>query len=163
MVASLEEFSAKFDDMAKQMNSFSGMAKQFEGIREMMKQTLDSVNNMGSRQTSTEVMISDLRTSADAATASLRNTSSRIDSLVMRIDSLEAPMNPGITPGPGILGGPPPAATAPPQPRMPDLHLAPGTSSRSPVMDAKRPKGHGEHCGGIHESRPQSFMEGMSF
>jgi hypothetical protein len=104
MAASLEELSAKFDDIAKQMNSFSGMAKQFEGIREMMKQTLDSVNNMGSRETSTEVMISDLCTSADAATASFRNTSSRIDSLVMRIDSLEAPTNPGITPGPSVLG-----------------------------------------------------------
>jgi sugar-specific transcriptional regulator TrmB len=55
MAASLEELSAKFDDMAKQMNSFSGMAKQIEGIHEMMKQTLDSVNNMVSCQTSTEV------------------------------------------------------------------------------------------------------------
>lgn len=32
MAESLEELSSKFDDMAKQMTSFSGMAKQFEGL-----------------------------------------------------------------------------------------------------------------------------------
>jgi hypothetical protein len=41
-----------------------------------------------------------------------------------------------------------------------DLNFAPGSSSRSPVMDEERPKGHGEHCGGIMASRPLSFTEG---
>jgi hypothetical protein len=28
-------------------------------------------------------------------------------------------------------------------------------------MDEERPKGHGEHCGGIPVSRPQFILEGM--
>ncbi|CAD6334226.1 unnamed protein product [Miscanthus lutarioriparius] len=160
MAESLEELSSKFDDMAKQMTSFSGMAKQFEGLRQMMRPTLDSVNSMGSRQTSTEVMLDDLRTSTDVATTTLRNTTSRIDSLVMRMDSLEAPTNPGSTLGPGVLGGPPLTTAAPPLPWSLNLNLALGSSSCSPMMDEEQPKGHGEHCGGIMASRPQSSSEG---
>ncbi|XP_066365248.1 uncharacterized protein [Miscanthus floridulus] len=159
MAESLEEHSSKFDDLAKQMTSFSGMAKQFEGLRQMMQQTLDSVNSMGSRQTSAEVMLDDLRTSTDAATTTLRNTSSRIDSLVTRMDSLEAPTNPGITLGPGVLGGPPLTTAAPPPPWSLNLNLALGSSSCSPMMDEEQPKGHGDHCGGIMASRPQSSSE----
>ena len=38
MAASLDELSTKFDDMAKQLDAFSHMAKQFTGLWEMMRQ-----------------------------------------------------------------------------------------------------------------------------
>lgn len=84
----------------------------------MMQQTLNSINSMGSHQTSTEVMLDDLRTLTDTATMTLRNTTSRIDSLVTRMDSLEAPTNPRITPGPGVLGSPSLTMAAPPRHRV---------------------------------------------
>jgi flagellar capping protein FliD len=49
MAESLEELSTKFDDMAKQLESFSDMVTQFSGLREMMRQMLDSINGMGHR------------------------------------------------------------------------------------------------------------------
>jgi hypothetical protein len=83
-----------------------------------------------------------------------------------RVNSLEAPqvvitMGPAL--GPGVLGRPPPIASAAPAPPLKriDLNFAPGSSSHSPVMDEERPKGHGEHCGGIPVSRPQFILEGM--
>ena len=91
MAASLDELFAKFDDMAKQLDAFSDMAKQFTGLREMMRQTLDSVNGMGRRQTSVETLLGDLRDQSEATTTSIRDAATRIDNLVRRVDSLEAP------------------------------------------------------------------------
>jgi hypothetical protein len=149
MAASLEELSTKFDDMAKQMHAFTDMTKQFAGLREMMRQTLDSVNGMGHRQTSAETMLDDLRDQSEAMTTSICDAATRLDNLVRRVDSLEAPRaavttgrgettdapRPAVTigpsPGPGVLGGvPTTSVTAPSLTRALDLNSAPETSPR---------------------------------
>jgi len=174
MAASLEELSTKFDDMAKQLDAFGDMANQFTGLREMMRQTLDSVNGMGRRQVSAETLLDDLRDQSQATMTSIREATTRIDNLVRRVAQLEATRPPivngrsnttevlqaavtaGPSPGPGVLGAIPPTSTpAPHATRALDLNLALETSSRSPVADVERPvMGHGEHCGGFQGTRP---------
>lgn len=182
MASSLEDLSAKFDGMAKQFDYISDMAKRFTGLHEMMRQTLDSVNGMGLRQTSAETLLGDLRERAEATTTTVRDAITRIDNLVRRVDFLEvsqphaatgrtdaveAPQPAGMTgpsPGPGVLGAIPPTATLAPHPtRVLDMNVAPGTSSRSPVADVERPVlGHGEHCGEFQGTRAQYIIGGTS-
>ena len=56
MAASLEDLAIKFDAMSKQLDAFNDIVTQFTGLREMMKLTLDSVNGIGTRQTSAETV-----------------------------------------------------------------------------------------------------------
>lgn len=118
MAASLDDLTTKFDDMAKQLSTFSDVVKQFTGLREMMTQTLDVVNGMGRRQTSAETMLADLRDQAASTTTTIRDTATRIDNLARRVESLETPRS---HLGTGCVDN-----TMAPQPRSPlDPHQDP--------------------------------------
>ena len=55
--------------MAKQLDVMADASKQLSGLREMVKETLEAVSTMGSRQTDAE---------AEAAMRTMRETSSRV-------------------------------------------------------------------------------------
>ncbi|KAG2595412.1 hypothetical protein PVAP13_5KG073000 [Panicum virgatum] len=123
----------------------------------MVKKTLEAVSTMGSRQTDG---LADLRGLAKAATTTMRETSSRVDGLTHRVDSIDSargvanPEGTGVLPAPtaaGFVSASQAAATpllpggAPPvavttvgqlKRRELDLNVMPASSSQSPTGDS---------------------------
>jgi len=80
-----------------------GRSEQLSGLREMVKQTLEAVSTMGSRQTDAEALLADLRDLAEAATTTMRETSSRVDGLTHRVDSIDSARGVANPAGTGVL------------------------------------------------------------
>ena len=118
----------------------------------MMQSSLDSVNAMGEWQATAEQAFGDLCQRAEGASSSFEAVTKQVDLATSRMDTLEARLT--MAPTTASPVHPPPAS------RPMDLNLAPGSSSCSPARDGERPKGHGEHCGGILGPRPQDFGKG---
>lgn len=143
----MEDLSAQFETMSKQL----------AGFQSMMKDTLDTLNTMSTRQAAADEMLRDLRSRTDAAASNIAAAFSRVDSMAARMQSLEQWPSPVQDPGPPpirvVTPAQPPSPPRPP-PHWLDLNLAPASTSRPPVMDGERPKGHDALCGGILGPRP---------
>jgi len=151
--------------MAKQLDVMADASKQLSGLREMVKETLEAVSTMGSRQTEAEALLADLRDQAEAATTTMRETSSRVYGLPRRVDSINSARGVANPTSTGVLGGilslPAPTAAgfvsasllpggAPPvavttvgqlKRRELDLNVVPASLSQSPTGDAARLNG----------------------
>lgn len=75
------------EELATQLET---MMKQFSGFQNMMQNSLDSLNAMGSWQTSADQVFGELRQKADGAATSLEAVSKRVDLVASRMDALEA-------------------------------------------------------------------------
>lgn len=142
MAKSVEELSKQFEVMKK----------QFAGFQNMMQNSLDSLNAMGSWQTSANKAFGELREQAVNAMSSLDAVTKRVDLAATRMDSLEARLTMALVPAPQVLQAP--------SPRLVDLNLAPGSSSSSPAKDGEQPMGPGEHYGRFLGPRLQDINKG---
>lgn len=137
-------------DMAKQ---FETMMKQFSGFQNMMQNSLDSLNAMGSWLMSADKAFGDLRQSVEGTATSLEAISKWVDLVVSHVDSLEMRLT--MAPAPISM------AQATPGPKIVDLNLALGSSSCGPARGEEQPTGPDEHCGGVLRPRPQDILKGM--
>lgn len=115
MAKSLEELSVQLEKMVK----------QFTGFQTMMQDSLDSLNAMGSWQSTVDKAFGDLRERADGTVATLAAITKRIDLAASRVDSQETWLTMAPTTAPLPHG----------TTKVVDLNLDPGTSTSSPARD----------------------------
>jgi len=137
-------------DMAKTVEElamqFETIMKQLAGFHNMMQNSLDSLNAMGSWQTSADQAFGELRQRAEGTATSIDVVSKRVDLAASRMDALEAWLM--------MAPAPIPTAQATLGPKVVNLNLALGSSSSVPAQGEEQPMGPDEHCGRLLRPRP---------
>jgi len=141
--------------MAQTVEEVSGqmgeMLKQFAGLQQMLKSTMDSLEAIGTWQSTADQAFEDLRKRAQSSANTMDAMTRRMDLAATRVDAIEARLTRPTDPPPihpsQVLGNF-------------DLNTAPKVFSGSSSMDGERAKVLGDDCGGVLGPRPQYDNKG---